>query len=192
MKMRQIAMGAMAAVTLLTACQQQKAYPIFFLTEEADAAGFSAKMLVMYNGKPYTRQPILNHEHLQSFHSFMNMKDGSYGVVFTLKREMRNRLYTITQEKRGMQILPVVNGLAFQPVLIDKPVTDGKLVIWGGLNGYDLMRIARDIEPENKEIEEKRFLKENPRPIPTLNKDTQNRKKDHTGQTVGEIFSAGS
>lgn len=188
MKMRQLVMSAMVAAAALTACQQQKAYPIFFLTEEADYTGFSAKMLVMYNGKPYTRQPILNHEHIQSYHSFMNMKDGSYGVVFTLKREMRNRLYTITQEKRGMQILPVVNGLAFQPVLIDKPVTDGKLVIWGGLNGYDLMRIARDIEPEDRELEEKRFLKENPRPLPTFNRESQ--KKDHTGQTVGEIQSA--
>ena len=91
-----------------------------------------------------------------------------------------------------MLILPVVNGLAFQPLRIDGPITDGKLVIWNGLNGYDLKQIARDIKPENPEMEKKRFKKKNPRPLPKLKRDDRNQKKDHTGRVIGEIFSSGS
>lgn len=181
--------GVLAAAGFLTACQQQKPYPIFFLTEEPSASGNSARMIVMYNGRPYTRLPILNQDHLESFSSFMNMQDGSYGVEFLLKSEMRNRLFAVSQEKQGMRILPVVNGLAFQPVLLDRPVTDGKLVIWGGLNGYDLKEIARTITPADPEKEKKRFLDKNPRPIPKLEKDVRGEQRDHTGRMVGELTS---
>ena len=191
MKMRHAMLSALVAMAALTACQQ-KAYPVYFLTEEDGTGGNSAKFVARYNGRTYTRMPIVNQEQLESYHSFMNMQDGSYGVVFTLKREMRNRLYTTTQEKQGKLILPVVNGLAFQPVRIDRPVTDGKLVIWGGLNGYDLKEIARNVKPENPEMEKKRFLDKNPRPLPKFAPDTKNEKKDHTGRTIGELFSSGS
>lgn len=181
-------MTAMLAVGAITACQQQN-YPIFFLTEEPTSDGYTSKMIVMYKDRPYTRMPIFNAKHLAKYRSFL-AGDGSYGVVFTLKKEMRSRLYAVSLEKAGMRILPIVNGLAFQPVLIDSPVTDGKLVIWGGLNGYDLKQIARDIEPEDEELEKKRFLDENPRPLPKLQKKGKSKNTDYTGRVMGEIFSA--
>ena len=191
MMIRNAILSALAAALTLTACQQQKPYPIHFLTEADGTTGNSAKFIVMYRGHPYTRMPIVNHELIASYHSFMNMKDGSYGVVFTLKPESRSRLYSATLNRQGLLILPIVNSLAFEPVRIDRPITDGKLVIWGGLNGYDLKEIARTIKPENPEMEKKRFQKKNPRPLPQLQKDNKNKVKDHTGRTVGEIFSSG-
>ena len=174
-------------VVLLSSCQQ-KPYPIFFLSEARSTEGSTSKFILMYNGRPYTRMPIVTHENFKSYHSFMDMQDGSYGIVLTLKDELINRLYSISVEKEGMLILPVVNGLAFQPVRIDRPFTDGKLVIWGGLNGYDLMQIARDIKPENEEMEKKRFMRKNPRPLPKLDPKQRNQKRDYTGRTIGEIF----
>lgn len=178
-------------VSLLCSCQQEP-YPIFFLSEAGSTEGTTAKFVLMYNGRPYTRMPIVTHKNIQSYHSFMSMQDGSYGIVFTLKPEMINRLYNATVNREGMLILPVVNGLAFQPVRIDRPITDGKLVIWNGLNGYDLKQIARDIKPENEEMEKKRFMKKNPRPLPKLDPTKKNEKKDYTGRTIGEIFSSGA
>lgn len=189
--MKHILMAGAAAAMALTSCQQ-KPYPIFFLTEADGVAGNSAKFIVMYNGKPYSRMPIVNHDKIESFHSFMSMQDGSYGVVFTLKKEWRTRLYSYTENKYGMLILPVVNGLAFQPLRVNSPIRDGKLVIWNGLNGYDLKMIARHIRPENPEMEKKRFKDENPRPLPKLEKDNKNSRKDHTGQVIGELFSSAS
>lgn len=180
----------MIACGALTNCQQ-KPYPIFFLAQEPTIQGSSTKFILMYNGKPYRRMPIVTHEQLESYHSFMSMQDGSYGVVFTLKKEARNRLYGETLNKEGMLILPVVNGLAFQPLRIDGPIMDGKLVIWNGLNGYDLKQIARNIRPEVPEMEKKRFQDKNPRPLPKLKPSDKNTEKDHTGRTIGEIMSSG-
>lgn len=184
-------MSALAGMIALTACQQ-KPYPIFFLREAPSTAGTTAKFIVMYRGHPYERMPIVSHEQIASYHSFMSMADGSYGVVFTLKREMFNRLYAETQERKGLLILPVVNGLAFQPVRVDRPINDGKLVIWSGLNGYDLKQIARNIKPENPEMEKKRFLDKNPRPKPKVKPNTPSQQRDFTGRTIGEMYESGS
>ena len=182
----------LVGILLMTCGCQQKPYPIFFLSEADSAEGSSTKFILMYNGHPHTRMPLVTHEHIESYHSFMSMQDGSYGVVFTLKEGWRNRLYQMTQNRQGSLILPVVNSLAFQPLRVDGPITDGKLVIWNGLNGYDLKQIARDIRPENPEMEKKRFLKKNPRPLPKITPSTKNERKDHTGRTIGEIFPSGS
>lgn len=184
--------GIMAVAGALASCQQ-KPYPIFFMQEETGGAnGSTAKFIMTYNGKAYTRSPLVTHEQIDSFHSFMSMQDGSYGVVFTLKRPWHGRLYGATMNRNGALILPVVNGLAFEPLRIDGPIRDGRLVIWNGLNGYDLKRIADNIRAENPEIEKKRFKNKNPRPLPKLKPDDQNRMKDHTGRTIGELFSSGT
>lgn len=182
---------AAVACGALMSCQQ-KPYPIFFMQEEPGGTqGNSAKFILTYNGKAYTRSPLVTHDQIESYHSFMSMQDGSYGVVFTLKRPWHGRLYGATVNRNGALILPVVNGLAFEPLRIDEPIRDGRLVIWNGLNGYDLKQIARTIKPENPEMEKKRFKDKNPRPLPKLRPEDQNRAKDHTGRTIGEIFSSG-
>lgn len=179
----------MVALFALAACQQ-KPYPIFFLKEEDSSDGMSAKFIIRYRNHTYTKLPILNHEHLASYHSFMDMQTGSYGAVFTLKKEWATRLRIATTNARGKLILPVVAGYAFQPVRIDAPIVDGKLVIWSGLTGYDLKQIARDIKPEDPELEKKRFKDKDSRPRPTLDTKNKPQKKDYTGRTIGELYSS--
>lgn len=184
-------MCSVTAWCALTSCQQNP-YPIFFLTENPNGSvGSTAKFVLTYRGKTFERGPLITHEQIESFHSFMSMQDGSYGVVFTVKKPWINRLYSATVNREGTLILPVVNGLAFEPLRIDGPVMDGKLVIWNGLNGYDLKQIARDIRPENPDMEKKRFKSKNPRPLPKLKPGDVNGSRDHTGRTIGEIFSSG-
>lgn len=186
------ACGAAVVCALVATSCQQKPYPIFFMQEEPGGVrGTSAKFIITYRGKAYTRSPLITHNEIESYHSFMSMQDGSYGVVFTLKRPWHARLFGATQKLRGALILPVVNGLAFEPVLVDAPIRDGRLVIWNGLNGYDLKQIARTIRPEDPEMEKKRFKSKNPRPLPKLAPDDRNTQKDHTGRTIGEIFASG-
>ena len=181
---------AAIGAALLCSCQQ-KTYPVFFLAQEGHddqdpSAYTSAKHIVYYNGRAYTRSPVMTLNHFSKFKSELDPTDGSYGVTLYAKPEWKMHLYTQTLHKDGLIMLPVVNGLAMEPMRIS-PVSDGILKIWNGLNGYDLWRISRTVEPINPEIEEKRYLKENPRPIPKMPKDVQQR-KDFTGRTVGEIF----
>lgn len=177
---------AAAAATCFCSCQNHDPYPVLFLTE-ADSNVQGAKLTVYYNGKYYNRLPILSHKNFGKFRSFLNPEDGSYGVRLYTKPEYANRLYITTLENQGRLILPVVGGLAYQPMLIDKGISDGELDIRGGLNGYDLKMMSQDIEPAEPEMEKKRFLSENPRPLPMIDNKKQHNMKDRSGRVFAEL-----
>ena len=191
MKVFRTILTGIAAAACICSCQQQRAYPVYFLVQAAnsvtDAAdSTSTRMIVRHNGVTYTRMPIMSLDHFEKFQSHLN-PDGSYGVTLYAHKEWRNRLYFNTVDKNGMLMLPVVNGLAMEPMRIT-PVNDGVLVIWNGLNGYDLKQISRTVEPIDEELEKKRYKKENPRPIPKKPEDVKRQTRDFTGRTVGELF----
>ena len=177
---------AMLGGILMVSCQQ-KQYKAYFLTESSNTEG-GAAFNVRYNGRMYNRMPIMSLKHFEKFRSFM-ANDGSYGVVLYTPKEYRMRLYTETQQNIGKRILPVIDGLAFEPLMIDCGITDGQLIIWGGLNGYDLRRISETLTPVTPEIEEKRYLEDDPRPKPELPKDAAPSKDEH-GRLIPELFSS--
>ncbi len=162
MKSLSLLMSATAlGICALVSCESRP-YPVGFHLE-ADGGEGGSNFVVKHKGRFYDRSPFLTLVHFQKFASFLN-PDGSYCVVFEAKPEMQMRLNAMTQANIGKHILPTVAGLSFEPLLIKKPNTDGKLVIWNGLNGYDLYMISKHVEPAQPEIEEKRYLKEDPRP----------------------------
>ncbi len=177
-----------SAVLTLTAaivagCQQQKP-SLMFLTENSgseEGAGF----VVHYDGRYYTRLPMLRLDHFEKFRSFVN-PDGSYGVVLYVKKEYRTRLYTATSTNVGRYMLPVFNGLAFKRMKITEPVLDGQLVIWEGLNGYDLKQLGEVLTPVDKEIEEKRYSDKNPRPLPKKPEGFQ-QQRDRHGRAIPNL-----
>ncbi len=179
-----------AALSLLSGCQQsQKTYPVFFLTENSgseEGAGF----IVKYGPRYYTRLPMLSLDNFEKFRSFLN-DDGSYGVELFVDKRYRTRLYTETMSNVGKHMLPVVNGFAFAPMKIDRAITDGELVIWGGLNGYDLWQISRTVKPINEELEKKRYKKKNPRPKPEKPK-VRSQSRDQNDRTIPELYASQS
>ncbi len=187
---RSSALLGAAALGLLASCQQtQKSYPIFFLSENSgteEGAGF----IIKYGPRYYTRLPMLSLDHFEKFRSFLN-NDGTYGVELFVKKEYRTRLYTETMNHVGKHMLPVVNGFAFAPMKIDKGITDGEIVIWGGLNGYDLKQIARTVKPMDEALEKKRYKDKNPRPKPEMPK-VRSQSKDLNDRTIPELFDAQS
>lgn len=177
---------ALAGVLLLGSCQQ-KQYKAYFLTESSNPEG-GAAFNVRYNGRMYNRMPIMSLKHFDKFKSFL-ADDGSYGLVLYTPKEYRLRLFTETQQNIGKYILPVIDGLAFDPMEIDQGIMDGKLIIWGGLNGYDLKRISESLDPVDPEIEEKRYLDEDPRPKPELPREAAPMKDKH-GRIIPELYSS--
>jgi len=173
-----------AGAVLLGSCQQ-KQYKAYFLTESSNPEA-GAAFNVRYNGRMYNRMPIMSLKHFEKFKSFM-ADDGSYGMVLYTPKEYRLRLYTETQQNLGKHILPVIDGLAFDPLLIDQGINDGQLIIWGGLNGYDLRRISETLEAVDPEIEEKRYLDDDPRPKPELPKEAAPTKDEH-GRIIPELY----
>ncbi len=168
---------------ILTACSQEP-YRFMFLTE-TDNAYAGAKLTVMHDGHYYDKLPLLTQEHFQRFKSVKNA-DGSYGIILYLNKMYGQRLYTATAGKKGKLVLPVFSGPACEPLLINAPVTSGKLYIRKGLNGYDLYRISKEIAPMDEKVEEKRYLKEDPRPKLDF-KPSGNIQKDPQGRPIPQI-----
>lgn len=185
-RLHKITLALAAAAGILSSCQQ-KPYPLFFLTE-SDTAEAGASFNILYNGVYYNRMPMLALKHFKKFRSFLN-DDGTYGVVLYVNEEYRSRLYTQTLNNVGRKILPVANSVALPPLLIDKGIHDGRLVIWNGLNGYDLKRIGETVDPMEPEIEEKRYRDKDPRPQPQVPKDSKV-KRDATGRAIPQLYSA--
>jgi hypothetical protein len=176
----------MAAAMLFSSCQQ-KQYKAYFLTESSNPEG-GAAFNILHDGHMYNRMPIMSLRHFEKFKSFM-AEDGSYGVVLYTPKEYVLRLYTETQQNIGKLMLPVVDGLAFPPMLIDRGITDGQIIIWSGLNGYDLRRIGETLKAVDPEIEEKRYQEENPRPKPELPTGATTGKDAH-GRIIPELYSS--
>jgi hypothetical protein len=173
---------------LLAACQQ-KQYKAYFLTESSNPEG-GAAFNVRHNGRMYNRMPIMSLDHFERFKSFM-ADDGSYGVVLYASKKYRLRLFSETQQNLGKLMLPVLDGVAFSPMLIDCGISDGQIIIWDGLNGYDLRRISETVEPADPELEEKRYKEENPRIKPDL-KNINGPQKDEHGRLIRELYSSSS
>lgn len=79
--------------------------------------------------------------------------------------------------------------MAMPPLFIDQGISDGRLVIWSGLNGYDLKRIGEVVDPAEPEIEEKRYRDEDPRPKLEVPKDAKI-KRDATGRIIPQLYAA--
>ncbi len=186
MKHLQLLSGiAAASLSLLLSSCKEDPYTLMFLTQADGAEGGSA-FVTMYNGKHYDRLPMLTLNQFASFSSFTN-PDGSYGITLHASPEAQTRLFTTTAQNRGKLILPIAGGLAFEPQTITSAINDGKLIIWGGLNGYDLRRISEVTPPLKPELEIPRYLEENPRPLPTF-KDAAKQKRDMQGRVIPEIL----
>lgn len=176
----------LAGALLLGSCQQ-KQFKAYFLTESSNPEA-GAAFNVRYDGRMYNRMPIMNLKHFEKFRSFM-ADDGSYGVVLYTPKEYTTRLFTETQQNIGKYLLPVIGGLAYPPLEIDCGITDGQLIIWSGLNGYDLKRLSKELKAVTPEIEEKRYLDKDPRPIPELPESAAPVKDEH-GRIIPELFSS--
>jgi len=65
-------------------------------------------------------------------------KKGGFGAIFKLERTAMNRLFHHTAENQGSYMISILNGTVGKPLKIDKPIKDGRLVIWDGLTQRDV------------------------------------------------------
>lgn len=162
--------------------------PTLFYFAQADGTEAGAAFTFTYKGIPFEKTAILTINQIEKFKSSMST-DGSYGVTLYMNSDYKSRLYSATASRPGKLLLPVFNGLAYEPVRIQGPVSDGILTIWNGVNGYDLRILSAKVEAVNPEMEEKRYLQTDPRPKPEY-EEIKDQEKDAHGRTIAEIPAA--
>lgn len=87
--------------------------------------------------RAFSRVPDIGSKDIRSFTSFPS-EDGDYGLLFLLNEPAQRRLAATTNVGQGRFLCAMLNGRVVDAVKIDKPVEDGKLVIWKGATIADI------------------------------------------------------
>jgi hypothetical protein len=87
----------------------------------------------------FRRMPEVSTKDIASFSPFpSDAGGGDYGIVFILKENAAKRLGAVTNMNPGRWLISQLNGRVVDGVLVDKPVNDGRLVIWKGATLADI------------------------------------------------------
>lgn len=132
----------------------------------AEAPKFARKVNTLAGEKYFRKVPEISSKDITAFSPFPAEDKRTYGIVFKLNAQAARRLQAATTMNRGKLLLALVNGQALGVVRIDKPVTDGMLVIWSGvqlkeIKLYDQVapRIGEDHKKWKKRLKEERKKK---------------------------------
>ncbi|MGB0328726.1 MAG: hypothetical protein ACPGJR_14475 [Akkermansiaceae bacterium] len=102
---------------------------------------------VFFSKTPVTlNKEILTLKHFQT-------KDSTFGATFSFNKTGAQRIAAITTSEREKWLVAMLNGRPVDLVHIDKPVLDGKLVIWQGITLSEIIRFeyAMPITGETQE-----------------------------------------
>ncbi len=83
----------------------------------------------------FKKIPEFSQRSISGFEPFpAENETGFYGVVLQLDTKGRTALELASRQSHGMSMLTIVNGLPVDLIELDKPVTDGRFIIWRGLS----------------------------------------------------------
>ncbi len=128
----------------------------------AEAPRFARKVKTLAGEKYFKVVPAVSTKDIIAFSPFPADDKLTYGLVFKLSPQASRRLQATTNMNQGKLLLTLVNGQAVGVVLIDKPVSDGMLVIWKGIK-LEEIRLYDQVAPrigENKKTWKERLKKE--------------------------------
>lgn len=66
--------------------------------------------------------------------------DGTFGAAFAFDKAAAGRIAALTTTNQDKWLVAMLNGRAVDAVFIDRPVNDGKLVIWQGIQQVEIIR----------------------------------------------------
>ena len=125
-------------------------------TESTDNPKMIFQQMAYGKSRAFRREPEVSTKDIVSFTPFPSDAGGDdYGVVFILKDNAAKRLSAITNINQGKWMLTQINGRVVDGVLIDKPVNDGRLVIWKGATLADVTIFDGDLPRIGQQEKEK-------------------------------------
>lgn len=132
---RTVLLLILVAVPLLAGGKKEGAAGIAFHLETNP--GDNPKMIftqfVAGRERVFRRVPEIGPTDIAAFNPFPSKDGEGYGVLLKLKGAPSTRLGAITTANQGRWMIARVNGRIVDGVLIDKPITDGEMVIWKGI-----------------------------------------------------------
>lgn len=89
--------------------------------------------------------PEVSGRHFGAYAPFM-ADDGSFGVQLQLKEEGERAVQVMCSTYQGKLVRIIVNGRPVDTVRLDRPPTDGKIIIWTGLTKQDLLLFDKSMK----------------------------------------------
>jgi len=105
----------------------------------------------------FKKSPLTFTKEIVAFLPFF-AEDGTAGATFQFRPETARRIAALTNQNRQKWLVAMLNGRPVDAVFIEKPVTDGKLVIWQGIKQAEIISfdyIIPHIGESDKEWEER-------------------------------------
>lgn len=92
----------------------------------------------------FSKIPTFKDNDIEWFYPFTSRDGGSYGAAFQLKEHALQELKGVTLTNQGKLLGIRIAGSPLQhAVLIDRPVTDGVIVLWEGLTQNHLKQFRK-------------------------------------------------
>lgn len=92
----------------------------------------------------FMRSPEVSGKDLESFAPFPSDVPGEYGIVFTMKPGSVGRIAAVTNVNQGRWMITQLNGRVVDGVIIDKQISDGRVVVWSGVTQQDIKLLDQD------------------------------------------------
>ena len=107
---------------------------------EAEAPKFARKIRTLAGDRYFRKVPEVATRDIVAYSPFPADDKKTYGLVFKLSPQASRRLFATTTNNRGKLLLSLINGQAAGVVRIDKPVSDGILVVWSGITQAEVKK----------------------------------------------------
>jgi hypothetical protein len=100
-----------------------------------------------YQGQKFLfkKVPEFSQRAIAAFESFPSEDGAGNGVVLKLDAHGRNQLETATRTHQGELLLSIVNGIPVDIIQIDRPIADGKYVIWRGVSDETVTEMGKKL-----------------------------------------------
>ncbi len=82
----------------------------------------------------FRKVPEFSQRSISGFEPFEAENNDGYGVVLQLDTKGRTALDLASRQYHGSTFLTMIHGMPIDMVEIDKPITDGRFIIWRGLS----------------------------------------------------------
>lgn len=148
-----------AASLLLPSCgymtgREKPKFTVSFHTQGTDMDSPRSIFRQVIPGRPHATVfklvPEFTQNNVAAFKPFPAPSGNANGVMLRLDFRGTNALDLVTRTRTGETMLTMVNGHAVDYVTIDKPVSDGIIVIWEGISDEVVAEMAKKYPPIDK------------------------------------------
>jgi len=113
---------------------------------EGDGPGRVFPLPVLGQERYFQLSPDITMLDFEAFSVFPARDGQTMGAAFLLKHLAKSRLTQISASRQGTYMVVVVDGQPVDVMLIDRPIEDGVLVIWGGLNAGHIEYLTKKLK----------------------------------------------